>query len=159
MITQIHSLVIDNIIFIRSYSISRVTQWRLSDNYLRFYLKYIFPNLMKIENNRECSIVNSLDNFSGIMGLQFENLVLNNTSLLIKTLGIHESEIVFGNAYFQKPTKTIPGCQIDYLIQTKLNTLFVFEIKFSKREISTNVIKEVQEKIRRLKKPKSLQRC
>lgn len=134
---------------------SRVMRWHLSDNYLRFYLKYIFPNLNKIENNRGLAIGNSLDNFSGIMGLQFENLVLNNTSLLIKALGIHESEIVFDNAYFQKPTKAIPGCQIDYMIQTTLNTLFVFEIKFSKREISTSVIEEMQEKIHRLKKPKS----
>ena len=134
---------------------SKIAQWRLSDNYLRFYLKYIQPNMDKIENNRGASIYDSLNNFSGIMGLQFENLVLNNTPLLINALGIHESEIVFDNTYFQKKTATLTGCQIDYMIQTKLNTLFVFEIKFSKRAISSSVIQEVQEKIKRIKKPKS----
>ena len=140
---------------IKSGKTSKLMQWRLSDNYLRFYLHYIFPNLNKIENNRGLAIYHSLDNFSSIMGLQFENLVLNNTSLLINALGIHESEIVFDNAYFQKTTKASPGCQIDYMIQTKLNTLFVFEIKFSKREISTTIIQEVREKMRRIKKTKS----
>lgn len=140
---------------IKSGRASKLMQWRLSDNYLRFYLKYISPNLAKIENDRGESIGNSLDNFSGVMGLQFENLVLNNRKLLIDTLGIHESEIVFDNAYFQKATKTSAGCQIDYMIQTKLNTLFVFEIKFSRREVSASVIQEVQEKMNRIKKPKS----
>ena len=140
---------------IKSGKTSKLMQWRLSDNYLRFYLKYIFPNLDKVENNRGVFIYDSLDNFSGIMGLQFENLVLNNTKMLINALGIHESEVVFDNAYFQKTTKTSAGCQIDYMIQTKLNTLFVFEVKFSKREISASVIQEVQEKMNRIKKPKS----
>jgi len=89
------------------------------------------------------------------MGLQFENLVLNNALLIIKALGINESEIVYDNAYFQKATKTTAGCQIDYLIQTKFNTLFVCEIKFSKREVSGKVIEEVKEKMRAIKKPKS----
>lgn len=140
---------------IKSNRASKLMRWRLSDNYLRFYLKYIFPNLDRIENNRGESIYDSLDNFSAIMGLQFENLVLNNTQLLIKALGIHESEIVFDGAYFQKSTAINPGCQIDYMIQTKLNTLFVFEIKFSKREISATVISEVKEKMNKIKKPKA----
>lgn len=140
---------------IKTGKTSKLIQWRLSDNYLRFYLKYISPNLDKIENDRGLSLYDSIDNFSGIMGLQFENLVLNNTAILINALGIHESEIVFDNAYFQKSTKISPGCQIDYMIQTKLNTLFVFEIKFSKREISASVIQEVQEKMNHIKKPKS----
>jgi uncharacterized protein len=47
-----------------------------------------------------------------------------------------------------------PGCQIDYMIQTKFNTLYVCEVKFSKNPIGADVIKEVQQKIDRLKQPK-----
>jgi hypothetical protein len=46
------------------------------------------------------------------------------------------------------------GCQIDYLIQTKHNTLYICEIKFSKNEIKSDVIGEVQKKISALAMPK-----
>ncbi|MCW5588600.1 MAG: hypothetical protein KIT27_02940 [Legionellales bacterium] len=49
----------------------------------------------------------------------------------------------------------MPGCQIDYLIQTRLGMLFVCEIKFSKNLIGTSVIEEVKEKINRLAVPKN----
>ena len=35
-----------------------------------------------------------------------------------------------------------PGCQIDYMIQTKYNALYIVEIKFSKNSISSDVINE-----------------
>jgi uncharacterized protein len=38
------------------------------------------------------------------------------------------------------------GCQIDYLIQTKFNTLYVCEIKFSKNIVESAVINDVQKK-------------
>jgi hypothetical protein len=134
---------------------SKVAQWRLSDNYIRFYLKYISPNMDRIDNNRGLSLYHSLDNFSGLMGFQFENLVINNMTLIIKALGISESEIVFDRSYFQKKTENQSGCQVDYMIQTRLNTLFVIEIKFSRKEVSSTVIAEVQEKMKRIKKPRS----
>jgi len=60
-----------------------------------------------------------------------------------------------GTPYFQRATKTHAGCQIDYLIQTKFGTLYICEIKVSKEPIGVSVIKEMEQKIRRLKKPKS----
>ena len=50
---------------------------------------------------------------------------------------------IFDNAYFQKKTTISAGCQIDYIIQTKLNTLFIFEIKFSKRRIAVSFIESL----------------
>lgn len=40
------------------------------------------------------------------------------------------------------------------MIQTKFNTLYICEIKFSKNSVGVNVVKEVQQKIDRLKRPK-----
>jgi hypothetical protein len=88
------------------------------------------------------------------MGLQFENLVLNNRFSLHRLLNIQRSDIICENPYFQRKNKTQEGCQIDYLIQTKFDTLYVCEIKFSKNPVGTEVIKELQEKINRLKRPK-----
>lgn len=140
---------------INSGQTSRLSHYRLSDNYLRFYLKYIDKNREKIEaghfDNRSLS---ALPGYDAIMGLQFENLVLNNRPSLWEELSLYRDEIISDNPFFQRKTTTTSGCQIDYLIHTKFNTLYLCEIKFSKNPIGASVIAEVQEKISRLKHPK-----
>ncbi len=125
---------------------SNLCKFRLKDNYLRFYLKYIEPNHAHIEKNR----IKNPPAWTTIMGIQFENLVLNNFHRAYALLGIDASEVIYDNPYFQRATKERSGCQIDYLIQTKFNTLYVCEIKFLKEPIGPGIIKEVQEKIDRL---------
>jgi len=120
-----------------------ISQFRLSDNYLRFYLKYIEPNKEDILHDRE----ELPSNWHTIMGLQFENLVLNNRKSIYRLLGIKTGEIKIDNPYFQHKTLKHPGVQIDYIIQTKFNTLYIIEIKFKKEKIGTEVIREVKEKI------------
>jgi len=134
---------------------SRLSHFRLSDNYLRFYLKYIDKNKDKI--NRGASVFQSLGALPGwetIMGLQFETLVLNNRQLLQQQLHIKAEEIVQDNPFFQRQNSKQAGCQIDYLIQTKYNTLYLCEIKFSKNPIPLSIIQEVEAKIKALNYPK-----
>ena len=139
---------------------SRLSHYRLSDNYIRFYLKYIEKNKGKIEaehfNDRSLS---AFPGWETIMGLQFENLVLNNRSFIWKNLNLSPYDIVTDNPFFQRKTEKIRGCQIDYLIQTNYNTLFACEIKFSKQELKTNIIAEVKEKLSRLQLPKGFSCC
>lgn len=130
---------------------SNLCQFRLRDNYLRFYLKHIEPHRTKIMKNR----ITMPPAWFSIMGIQFENLVLNNFKSLFEILKLDSNDIVFDNPYFQRATLTHPSCQIDYLIQDKYHTLYLCEIKFSKEPIGKEVIKEVQEKIKRLYKPKN----
>lgn len=54
----------------------------------------------------------------------------------------------------QKPTGRKKGCQIDYLIQTKLNSVIICEFKFRKEELTSSIIKEMQEKCDALSTPK-----
>lgn len=132
----------------------RFSKYRLSDNYLRFYLKFIEPNLERINRGDYESIY--LGNFPGYsitLGHQFENLVIKNRKTIFKILGLNINEILSDNPYFQHKTIRHKGCQIDYLIQTRLNSLFVIEIKFSKNILGKSVIDEVKEKIKRLSKP------
>lgn len=129
--------------------------YRLSDNYLRFYLKYIQPNLSKIqENHFEQQGITELPGFSNTIGLQLENLVLKNKHLIYDKLNINRLDIVADGPYFQRTTTRQAGCQIDLLIQTKLNTFYVCEIKFTRSTLSSGVIKEVADKISKLEKPK-----
>ncbi len=135
---------------LKTAKLSALSRYRLCDNYLRFYLRYILPNKARIKKGRMLAA----PAWYAIMGLQFENLVINNFRLLDAALGIRPEEIVYDNPFFQKKTQLQLGCQIDYLIQTVFNTLYVCEIKFSTDAIGADVVKEVQEKISRLKIPK-----
>ncbi len=134
---------------------AKLSKFRLSDNYLRFFLKYIDKYKTKIERNAFAfKSLLALPGWLSIISLQFENLVLNNRTFIWNQLGIKPEDILSENPFFQRPTKRQVGCQIDYLIQTRHGSLYVCEIKFTKKKVSISVIDEVQEKINRLKRPK-----
>lgn len=127
---------------------SKLSKYRLSDNYTRFYLKYIDPIISKINRNSyELTSLTSLENLDTIMGLQFENLVLNNRQLIKQSLNIKFGDIINDNPFYQRKTTKMQGCQVDYMIQTKFNTLYVCEIKFCKNPIGSKIINEMKEKI------------
>jgi uncharacterized protein len=140
---------------LKSGKLSKLSHYRVCDNYSRFYLKYIEPRRHKIEQDQFTSqTIANLPNWSTIMGFQFENLVLNNRKLIWQILNISPEEIVCDNPFFQRPTKRYSGCQIDYLLQSRFNTVYICEIKFSQRELGSPIIQEVQEKINRLAIPR-----
>ena len=129
--------------------------YRLSDNYLRFFIKYIEPNLPKVNTNsfRDLSL-SQLPGWESMMGFQVENMLLKNRHLILKALDIQSSDIVAENPYIQRPLARQRGCQIDYLIQTHMNNLFVCEFKFKRGEIGLEIIDEMKEKIGRFSKPR-----
>ncbi len=140
---------------LKSGKSSKLSHFRLSDNYLPFYTKYIAPQKGKIlEGDFENAPLPPFTNWDSIMGLQFENLVLSNRKAIKKALRLNPSDIVTNNPFFQRKTQRQQGSQIDYLIQTESGSMFVCEIKFSRTEISTKVIDEVKEKIERINLPK-----
>lgn len=136
--------------------ISRLSHFRLSDNYLRFYLKYILKNINKISNDEFGDFsLSSMPGWQSIMGLQFENLVLKNRKAIHKILKINPEDVVISNPFFQRKTTRMPGCQIDYMIQNRFGTIYVCEIKFSIHPIKSNVIEEMKDKIGKLKLPRN----
>lgn len=135
--------------------LNKLSKYRLKDNYLRFYLKYIANKKELIEKKLYQDVdLENLSDWSSIMGLQFENLVLNNLSQIIQILEISPESLYSASPYFQNATKSNPGCQIDLLIQTKY-TIYLVEIKFCKM-IGIEVVNEVIQKIQRLKIPKTV---
>lgn len=133
----------------------KLSRYRLSDNYLRFYLKYITPNHSKIEKeNFAISLLSHLPSWESVMGLQFENLVIHNRKLLWQLMHLPPEEVVMEGPFFQNPTVRQPGCQIDYMVQTRFHTLYLCEIKFSRNRVGKKVIEEMEEKRKRLKVPK-----
>ena len=132
-----------------------MSRYRLSDNYARFYLKYIQSNKTKINNFQFADAhLSHLKGWSSTLGLQFENLVLNNRRSLWKQLHIPPEAIINDNPYFQRKTQRNAGCQIDYMIQLADNILYICEIKFSKHRIGMSVAAEMKKKINHLSLPK-----
>ncbi len=128
---------------------SALSKYRISDNYLRFYLRYVEPQKEKIAQGllRDVHLEN-LVNWSSIMGLGFENLVHSNLRSIIRILDIAPESILSASPYFQRKTRRHDACQIDLLIHTR-STLYVCEIKL-RDQIQTSVLNEVTQKIRKL---------
>ncbi len=134
---------------------SKIYQYRLKDNYLRFFLNYIEPKKNLIDQGLYQHLhLEELPEWEMMMGLQFENLVLNNLEALQRILHISPASILSASPYFQRKTKRTESCQIDLLIQTKY-TLYICEIKFRK-QITSTVMTDVKEKIKKLKIPKTM---
>lgn len=134
---------------------SNLSRIRISDNYVRFYLKAIFPNINQIlSGNYDSYSTIHRENWKSILGLQFENLVINNVQQLYKNLKLNPGEVLRAGPYFQKRNQRREGCQIDLLIQTFHRVLYLVEIKFSQNEIGLDVKDEINRKIERLSLPR-----
>lgn len=134
--------------------------YRLTDNYLRFYVKYIDPNILKIEEKSfQDFTLTKLSGWDSMMGFQVENLLLKNRYLIIKSIGIDPTDIVADNPYIQKGNSKRQGCQIDYLVQTRNKNLYICEFKFNRREITQSIIPSMQEKIKKFEYPKGFGIC
>lgn len=106
---------------IKSGKITKFSQYRVRDNYLRFYIKYILPHRHQVEENAMQSLPHGWET---IVGLQLENLVVNHRNDIFRLLKIPAHEIVISNPYFQRATARTKGCQIDFMIQTQFNSLY-----------------------------------
>ena len=129
----------------KTCSLKKQSLYRLSDPYTRFYLKYIKPagNLEKLPTG-----------FESIIGIQMENLLIQNRKLIMNELNI--DNVLRDSPYLQKASSSRRGCQIDYLIQTETNNLFLCEFKFRKRYLGNEIIDEVKEKMDRLVIPRGM---
>ncbi len=136
---------------LKTMKMSQLKRFRLSDNYLRFYLKYIAPNKKGIERGTYRSVpLNGLPEWDGVMGLQFENLVLNNVPALVNALHMPWSDVAFYGPYFQRATKRQQGCQVDLLIQTRYRSVILCEVKFSSSNVGMEVVHQMREKQERI---------
>ena len=128
----------------------RMVKYRLKDNYSRFYLKYIEPEKTAIDKGTfTLGSFDGLDGWESVMGLAFENLVLNNVRDLIVPLGLGSALVMSAAPYSRAASKSGErGVQADLLVQTR-RSMCVVEVK-RQREIGRDVIDEVVEKVKRI---------
>ena len=127
----------------------RVGRYRLKDNYTRFYLKYILPRRKAIERGAyRFGTLEALPGWNAVMGLQFENLVVNNAMEVASLMGVGGATVESAAPYRNTRGGDGKGCQIALLVQTP-RAAYVVEVK-RKREIGPEVEEEVREQMRRL---------
>jgi len=96
---------------------NRTTRYRLSDNYLRFYLKYVEPHRLQIEKGIYQDVpLSSLEAWDTIIGLQFDNLIYNSRHKLLSLLNLKQTSVLNVGPFFQNKTQRKKACQIDLLI-------------------------------------------
>ena len=127
---------------------TRTEKYRLRDNYARFYLRYLAPRRQSIEKGLWRGVsLDQLPEWDTVLGLQFENLVLNQVPSLARHLGLARTPLLAAAPYSQRATARKKGCQIDLLLRTK-HSLYVLEIK-RRKFIDLSVVDEVRTKARR----------
>lgn len=142
----------DEVLNPRTWKRSRLARYRLCDNYARFYLKYIEPHLLDIKNGRyEFESLAELPGWQTIMGLQFENLVLNRVMDFKSALHLTGAVIRSAAPYRVDGAN---GVQVGLLLQTD-DVMYVVEIK-RRKEIRSSIIDEIRTKIGKIRRPKCI---
>lgn len=125
----------------------RKVVYRLRDNYSRFYLKYVAPVKDIIDDGSyEFVSFPDLPGWETVLGLAFENLVVNNYRELLPFLHLDGALVVSAAPYRRTASKSRKGCQIDLLLQCRRSLHFI-EIK-RKQEIGREVIDQVDQQVR-----------
>ena len=136
----------------------RERRYRLRDNYSRFYLKCIEPHKRVIDDGSFA--YSSLDEFEGydsVLGLAFENLIVNNYRDLIPHLHLNGAIVTSAGPYVRRAARGVrgrTGCQIDLLLQVR-RAIYVVEVK-RMREIGRDIIEQVDRKVRAIRRPEGV---
>lgn len=132
-----------------------IKKYRIRDNYSRFFLRYVEPNLGTIDGGSfRFRSLEQLPGWETMLGLQFEALVLNHVAEFFPGLGLDRSLVLSAAPWSKAAGAGGRGCQIDSLIQTR-RAAMVVEIK-RRREIGREVIDEVEKKVAALKVRKGM---
>lgn len=137
---------------LKTGKMKRQSLYRICDPFIRFYLKVMVQQLDKIQKGHKIDVAH-VPGYSSLMGFQVEALLLQNRHDILKAIDLNPLDIVNDNPYVQKASTREKGCQIDYLIQTRLHTLYVCEFKFRVKELKKDILEDVEEKIKRISRP------
>lgn len=129
------------------------TKYKLHDEYLRFYFKYIRQNRKLLLNQTTHSSSFFKNKIEPIwqpwLGHAFEHFCYKYNNVILKYLKIENEAIDIG-PYFERNDQ---GFQIDLLIKRSDKVWNLCECKYSENLIDISVVKEVQNKIKKMKIP------
>lgn len=129
---------------------SKTQRYKLWDEYLRFYFRFIMPNKERINTNddNEWLFDKLITPYWGAYcGYSFELFCEKNIKAIISILGIKEVFKGFG-AYWQTKTARREGLQIDMVIERADNVTHLVECKWSQGKVGKSAIEELARKKR-----------
>ena len=131
---------------------TKFKKYKLSDEYLSFYYKFIEPNKTIITDGFQKKLfeIISKDNLDVWLGFAFERFCLKHSFYIAEQMGFADQIISYG-PYFSKKEKKF---QIDLIFMRVDKVITVCEVKYYSKEISTRIIQEMERKISLLKIPR-----
>lgn len=128
---------------------SRLKKYKLTDEFLVFHFKYIKPNLALIKQGSTGKLFEKTceNQWQPWLGYAFERFCLKNALYLAKIMGFDDDVIGLG-------THRQPDSQIDLLYKRADKTYVLCEIKYKQKEITTEIMPEIESKIKLFKLPK-----
>ncbi len=135
----------------------RERRYRMKDNYSRFYLKFIEPVKDIIDDGSYAfTSLDQLNGMDAVMGLAFENLIVNHYRELLPRLGFSRALVKSAAPYVKRgcPSNGMRGCQIDLLVETEESCCLV-EVK-RRNEIGSETVEEMKGKIAALSIPRGM---
>lgn len=110
---------------------SKDSIYRLIDLYSLFYLRFIRGNVSQLNNAWQ--LLSKDQSYTVWSGYAFENICLLHTPEIVKKLGL-SGTFTHISSWHHKGNETIPGAQIDLLIDRKDGLVNLCEAKFSNKE-------------------------
>ncbi len=131
---------------------SKLRKYRLGDEFLVFYFKYIEPNIRLIESGGQEKLFEkvSRESLDVWMGFAFERFCLRHAAYLSGLMGFKD-ELLLASPFFERGD---PGFQLDLVYKRADKVIVACEIKYSGKKITTRVVPEMERKCSILKIPR-----
>jgi AAA+ ATPase superfamily predicted ATPase len=129
---------------------SVLARYCISDYYLQFYYKFIYPINVDIQKGRfqENPVgAMNMDTYQKWLGFAFERFCRRRHHLIAKILGFHGIQYQAGAFYNKKTQKEKPGFQFDLVFDRKDHVITLCEIKYTQTKIGVGVIEEFERKL------------
>lgn len=130
---------------------TKYKKFKLTDEYLVFYYKYIFPNLRSIKEERSSRLFEELceSKWQSWLGIAFERFCFKNANYIAQKLGFSD-ELINVSPYYGKSDEKF---QIDLIFERSGKVITICEVKYYDKQISTSIIPEFSRKCDLLKLP------
>lgn len=131
---------------------SKFKKYRLGDEFLVFYFKYIEPNTRLIKAGSQTRLFEkvSRESLDVWLGFAFERFCLKHSGYLAKIMGFKD-EMLLASPYFRRGE---PGFQVDLVYKRVDRVIAACEIKYHNERISTKIIPEMEKKCAALEIPR-----
>ena len=136
--------------FVRSYTSlnskgNRNQKYKLFDEFLNFYFKYMMPNNRQISQNTNQQLYNLLvlPHWQPWLGVAFESFCLKHAMVIAEVAGFAEEVVLFSPLFGGQDKKF----QIDLIYQRSNNVITICEIKYLSEAVGTWIIPEMEKKL------------